>query len=31
MSVGSLQFSFGRAEVEDITTCVGDVSEFNGL
>jgi len=25
-SLGSIQFSFGRAEVEDVTKCVGDVS-----
>ncbi|XP_061342854.1 uncharacterized protein LOC133289018 isoform X3 [Gastrolobium bilobum] len=24
ISIGSIQFSFGRAEVEDVTKCVGD-------
>lgn len=31
MSVGSLQFSFGKAEVDDVTKCVGDVSVLCGL
>ncbi|WVZ14580.1 hypothetical protein V8G54_012146 [Vigna mungo] len=26
LSVGSIQFSLGRAEVEDVAKCVGDVS-----